>query len=98
MDDKLTIFIAVTAAAVVLQMLILLGMFVAVWKLKVRMEGLAAKVEDTTDIVQTRVLPVIDNAEELASGSSKLPQNQSSQDRSGHRQCEPHQREDTQYG
>ncbi len=65
MDDKLTIFIAVTAAAVVLQMLILLGMAIAVWKLKARMEGLAAKVEDTTAIVQTRVLPIIDNVKNL---------------------------------
>jgi len=65
MDDKLTLFIAVTAAAVVLQMLILLAMLLAVWKLKVRMEGLAAKAEETTAIVQTRVLPIIDNVKNL---------------------------------
>jgi methyl-accepting chemotaxis protein len=65
MDDKLTIFIAVTAAAVVLQMLILLGMAITMWKLKARMEGLAAKAEDTTAIVQTRVLPIIDNVKNL---------------------------------
>ena len=65
MDDKLTIFIAVTAVAVVLQMLILLGMAITMWKLKARMEILAGKVEDTTAIVQTRVLPVIDNVKNL---------------------------------
>jgi methyl-accepting chemotaxis protein len=65
MDDKLTIFIAVTAAAVVLQMLILLGMAITMWKLKARMEGFAAKAEETTAIVQTRVLPIIDNVKNL---------------------------------
>jgi methyl-accepting chemotaxis protein len=66
MDDKLlTIFIAVTAAAVVLQMLILLGIFLAVRKLSGRMEALADKVEDTTGILQVRVLPVIDNLKSI---------------------------------
>jgi hypothetical protein len=48
MDERLTLFIAVTAAAVVLQMLILLGMYIAVRKLSARMEALADRVEDTT--------------------------------------------------
>lgn len=61
MDEKLTIFIAITAAAVVLQMLILLGMYLAMRKLSVRMEALADKVEDATGTLQVRVLPVIDN-------------------------------------
>lgn len=65
MDDKLTIFIAVTSFAVVLQMLILLAMYLAVRKLGGRMETLAKKVEDTTSVVQTRVLPIIDNAKTL---------------------------------
>ena len=65
MDDKLTWFIAVTAAAVVLQMLILLAMYLAVRKLSGRMETLADKLEDTTAIVQTRVLPVIDNTKNM---------------------------------
>ncbi len=63
--DKLTIFIGVTSAAVVLQMLILLGMFLAMRKLSVRIEGLAAKAEDTAAVIQTRVLPVIDNAKAM---------------------------------
>src|SRR5271154_524195 len=65
MDDKLTIFIAITAAAVVLQMLILLGMYIAVRKLSVRMEALADKVEDATGTLQVRVLPVIDNVKSI---------------------------------
>lgn len=65
MDDKLTWFIAVTAAAVVLQMLILLAMYIAMRKLGGRMEALADKVEDTTNTVQTRVLPLLDNAKTI---------------------------------
>ena len=38
MDDKLTIFIAVTAAAVVLQMFILAAMFFTLRKLSGRMQ------------------------------------------------------------
>ncbi len=60
--DNVTIFIAVTAAAVVLQMLILLGMLIAVLKMKAKMEALAAKVEDTTSTVQSKVLPLLDEA------------------------------------
>lgn len=63
--DKLTIFIGVTAAAVVLQMLILMAMFIAMRKLGARMEALADKVEDTTSTVQTRVLPLLDNAKTM---------------------------------
>jgi|SRR5579863_3164003 len=65
MDEKLTWFIAVTAAAVVLQMLILLAMYIAMRKLGARVEALADKVEDTTTTVQTRVLPILDNAKEM---------------------------------
>jgi methyl-accepting chemotaxis protein len=63
MDNTLlTAFIAVTAAAVVLQMLILFGMFLVMRKLAGRVEALADKVEDTTGLVQTRVLPIVENA------------------------------------
>jgi hypothetical protein len=62
MDTLLTAFIAVTAAAVVLQMFILFGMFIAIRKLAGRIEGLAEKVEDTTGLVQTRVLPMLETA------------------------------------
>lgn len=65
MDDKLTWFIAVTAAAVVLQMVILLAMYLAMRKLGSRMEALADKVENTTSVVQSRVLPLVDNAKAM---------------------------------
>ena len=79
MDEKLTIFIAITAAAVVLQMLILLGMYMAVRKLSVRMEALADKVEDTTGTLQARVLPVIDNVKIDPAGGQGLPGDRASQ-------------------
>jgi len=65
MNDNLTIFIAVTSAAVVLQMLILLAMYLAVRKLGARVEVLANKVEDTTGVVQARLLPLLDNAKTM---------------------------------
>lgn len=63
--DKLTLFIAVTSVAVVLQMLILLAMFLAVRKLGARMEAVAGKVEDTITVVQARALPIIDDAKAI---------------------------------
>ncbi len=63
--DKLTLFIAVTSAAVVLQMLILLGMFLTMRKLGARVQGLVDKVEETTTMVQTRVLPIIDKTKTI---------------------------------
>jgi methyl-accepting chemotaxis protein len=55
MVDYLPYFVGVTAAAVVLQAGILVGLFVAVRKTTARMEGLA------TDL-QTKLLPTIDIA------------------------------------
>jgi ABC-type transporter Mla subunit MlaD len=60
MDDKLTLFIAITAAAVVLQMLILLAMYLAVRKLGTRIEALAGKVEETTGTLVPKVLPLLE--------------------------------------
>ena len=54
----LTIFIAVTAAAVVLQAGILLGMFLAVRKTSARMEALAEE-------VKTKVLPTVATAQAM---------------------------------
>lgn len=65
MDDKLTWFIAVTAAAVVLQMFILLAMYFAMRKLGGRMEALADKMEDTSGTLQARLLPLLDDAKAL---------------------------------
>ncbi len=58
MDDKLTIFIAITAAAVVLQMLILFVMAIVMFKLSARLK----KVADETE---SRVFPLIDSAKVL---------------------------------
>ena len=55
MSDNLTLFIAVTAAAVVLQMLILLVMAVVMLKLSKKLQSVA-------DDVQTRLTPVLDDA------------------------------------
>ena len=55
MDDKLTIFIGLTAAAVVLQMLILLALYLVVRKL-------SARVESVVDETQSRVFPILENA------------------------------------
>jgi methyl-accepting chemotaxis protein len=69
METLLTVFIAVTAAAVVLQMFILFGMFITMRKMATRVEGLADKVEDTTSVVQTRVLPILENTKALVEHS-----------------------------
>jgi len=55
MDDKLTIFIAVTATAVVLQMLILAGLALVVFKLSARLKA-------ATDETQSKLLPLLENA------------------------------------
>ena len=58
MDDKLTIFIAITAAAVVLQMLILLAMAIVMFKLSARLKTVA-------DETESRVFPLLENAKVL---------------------------------
>jgi hypothetical protein len=58
MDDKLTIFIAITAAAVVLQMLILFVMCVVMYKLSARLKTVA-------DETESRVFPLLENAKVL---------------------------------
>lgn len=65
MDDKLTIFIAVTASAVVLQMLILAGMYFALRKL-------SARLQTVTDDVQSRLIPVLENTKMLQVEATKL--------------------------
>jgi hypothetical protein len=56
--DKLTIFIAITSAAIVLQMMILGGMFLALRKTTSKMEALAGE-------VRTRALPAIEQAQAM---------------------------------
>lgn len=58
MDDKLTIFIAITAAAVFLQMLILLFMYLAVRKL-------GKRVETVVDEIQPRVVPLLEDGKAI---------------------------------
>jgi len=58
MDDKLTIFIAVTSAAVVLQMLILAGMFFT-------LRSLTSHVKTVTDEVKAHALPLLENGKHL---------------------------------
>ncbi len=65
MDNELTLFVAVTSVAVVLQMLILLALYLVTRKLSTRMEALADRVEDTAGTLQVRVLPVIDNVKAI---------------------------------
>ena len=67
MDDKLTIFIAITSAAVVLQMLILAGMFFVMRRMATRMQSL-------TEDVQSRVLPLVEDAKKLTSEAQSLLQ------------------------
>src|ERR1035441_4540205 len=55
MSDNLTLFIAVTAAAVVLQMLILLVMCVVIF-------NLSKKLRSVTNETQSRLIPMLDNA------------------------------------
>ena len=54
-SDNLTLFIAVTAAAVVLQTIILIVLCVAMLKL-------SKKLRSVTDETQSRLLPILDNA------------------------------------
>ena len=58
MDERLTIFIAVTSAAVVLQMLILAGMFFTLRKL-------SAQVMTATNEVKTQALPLLESGKKL---------------------------------
>ncbi|MGA3317700.1 MAG: hypothetical protein ABSC64_14825 [Candidatus Korobacteraceae bacterium] len=55
MSDNLTLFVAVTAAAVVLQMLILLVMCVVIL-------NLSKKLRSVTNETQSRLIPMLDNA------------------------------------
>ena len=65
MDDKLTLCIAVIAACITLQTIVFIALFFVMMKLRSRMEALADRVEDTTGVLQVRVLPVLDNAKAM---------------------------------
>ncbi len=58
MDDKLTIFIALTAVAILIQAGVLLAMYIAMRKSSQRMEALATEVKG-------KIMPSLDQAEQL---------------------------------
>ena len=58
MDEKLTIFIAITSAAVVLQMLILAGMFFTV-------RALSTHLKSTVDDIKAQAFPLLQDGKEL---------------------------------
>jgi hypothetical protein len=71
--DPTTIFIGVTAAAVVLQALILVAMYLAVRKIGAKVESLATEVQDNVlpkvsslaSDMKVKVLPVVDTAHSM---------------------------------
>jgi hypothetical protein len=65
MDEKLTIFIAVTSAAVILQMLILAGMYFTIRKL-------SARVMTVTDEVKAQALPLLESAKSLQADVKRI--------------------------
>jgi len=65
MDEKLTIFIAVTSAAVVLQMLILAGMFFTVRKVADQVMGMA-------DEFKSKAMPLLDDTKHLQADVKKI--------------------------
>src|SRR6516225_11989472 len=65
MDDKLTIFIAITSAAVVLQILILAGMFFTVRKLSLHLKTV-------TDEVKTQALPLLEGTKTLQADVKRI--------------------------
>jgi len=68
MDEKLTIFIAVTSAAVVLQMLILAGMFFTVRKVAGQVMGMA-------DEFKSKAMPLLDDTKHLQADVKKILEN-----------------------
>ena len=55
MDDKLTLFIGITAIAVLLQAVVLFALYLA-------MRKLSARIQEVTDETQSRVFPLLENA------------------------------------
>ncbi len=65
MDEKLTIFIAVTSAAVVLQMLILGGMYLAIRKLSTNLTAVAHE-------VKSQAIPVLEEGKQLQANIKRI--------------------------
>jgi len=67
MDEKLTIFIAVTSIAVVLQMLILAGMAFMMWKLSTQLRS-------TTEDVKKHAIPLLENGNHISAEIKRIMQ------------------------
>ena len=65
MDEKLTIFIAVTSAAVVLQMLIMAGMFFT-------LRALSKQVKTTADEIKAQAFPVIEKGKAIQADIKRI--------------------------
>ncbi|MGA8875484.1 MAG: hypothetical protein WB555_08115 [Candidatus Korobacteraceae bacterium] len=65
MDDKLTVYIAVLTACLVLQTIVIVAAAIAMLKLRGRMEAMAGRLEEARGILQTRVLPALDDAKAM---------------------------------
>ena len=65
MDEKLTIFIAITSAAVVLQMLILAGMFFTV-------RALSTHLKSTADEIKAQAFPLLEGGKALQADIKRI--------------------------
>ncbi len=65
MDEKLTIFIAITSAAVVLQMLILAGMFFTV-------RALSTHLKSTADEIKAQAFPLLEGGKSLQADIKRI--------------------------
>jgi methyl-accepting chemotaxis protein len=65
MDDKLTVYIAVLTACLVLQTIVIVAAALVMLKLRSRLEGMAGRLEEARSLLQTRVLPAIDDAKAM---------------------------------
>lgn len=65
MDDKLTVYIAVLTACLVLQTIVIVAAALVMLKLRSRMEAMAGRLEEARGILQTRVLPALDDAKAM---------------------------------
>jgi|SRR5580700_1712565 outer membrane murein-binding lipoprotein Lpp len=65
MDEKLTIFIAITSAAVVLQMLILAGMFFTV-------RALSTHLKSTVDEIKAQAFPLLQDGKALQADIKRI--------------------------
>jgi len=65
MDEKLTIFIAITSAAVVIQMLILAGMFFT-------LRALSTHLKSTVDEIKAQAFPLLENGKAMQADIKKI--------------------------